>query len=440
MTTIEKEDSAQAQEKAAKQKFFRQSSWMMIASVAAGAFMFAVHFFSVVVGSEEYGIFGTLLAMLANISIPGLGLQMVFAQQTAAVVDETDSRRLTGTMRGVLVWTLGIWLITATGAAIFHRHILDTLHISTAALVVTVVLAWVTMWKPVFYGVLQGAQNFLWLGWASILSGVGRLSAVAVIVLLLGGRGAGMMMGALLGELVALGIGIWRSRENWRGPSEPIQWRGWLGRVVPLTLGFGAFQFMFMIDPMFVRAFFDESQTGGYVGAGTLSRSLVLFTGPLAAVMFPKIVRSIASAQKTDMLKVTLLTTAVLAGLGAVFIAYIFPFGFQLFLKLFASRAVQTKAAFLVAGFSLLPPFAASMAVLTVANVLINNLLARGKFQVVPWLVVVVAAYALTLFEIHTSVEQVIYTLGGFSILMAGVALFFTWRIGNHSTAPKLAS
>ena len=417
MSTLATPPTADRQASDAKQTFFRQSSWMMMASVAAGAFMFAVHFFSDRVGKEEYGIFGTLLSMLANISIPGLGLQMVFAQQTAAALTEGQNRRLTGTVHGVLLWTLLIWLVTASGVGIFHRQILATLHISTAALLVTVLLGLVTMWKPVFYGVLQGRQSFLWLGWASILSGVGRLSAVAVIVLLLGGHATGMMTGALLGEMVALAVGIWRSRPDWGGPAESVEWRGWFSKVVPLTLGFGAFQFMFMVDPMFVRAFFDESQTGGYVAAGTLSRALVLFTGPLAAVMFPKVVRSMAASQKTDMLKVTLLTTAALAALAAIFIAYILPFGLRLFFK----------GAF-IAGIPLLPPFAASMAVLTITNVLINNLLAREKFQVVPWLVVVVVAYALTLLKIHTSIEQVIYTLGAYSILMVGVSLFFTWR------------
>ena len=124
------------------------------------------------------------------------------------------------------------------------------------------------------------------------------------------------------------------------------------------------------------------------------------------------------------MLRVTLLTTAALAGLGAIFVAYILPFGLRLFFK----------GAF-ISGIPLLPPFAVSMAVLTVANVLINNLLAREKFQVVPWLILVVGAYALTLLKFHTSVEQVIYTLGGFSVLMTGVALFFTWRAGKAATA-----
>lgn len=72
-----------------------------------------------------------------------------------------------------------------------------------------------------------------------------------------------------------------------------------LARVGPLTFGFGAFQFMFSADPLFVQAWFDKDQTAFYMAAGTLGRALVAFTGPMVAVMFPKIVRSAALSEPT---------------------------------------------------------------------------------------------------------------------------------------------
>jgi hypothetical protein len=136
--------------------------------------------------------------------------------------------------------------------------------------------------------------------------------------------------------------------------------------------------------------------------------------------MFPKLVRSVASAQKTDMFKLTLLSTAFLAGLGALGISYVLPFFIRRYYPPFS------------AGIPLLPPFTMTMAVLTVANVLINNLLAHEKFQAVPWLVFIAVAYGLTVvFKFHQSAEQIIYTLGVFSILLVGVALVFTLRGGK---------
>src|SRR5206468_5518715 len=99
-------------------------------------------------------------------------------------------------------------------------------------------------------------------------SGVGRFSSVAVFVLIFHGGAAAVMFGALFGEFMGLLVGVVRSRDMWTGPTEPIDWRTWLGKMAPLTLGFAAFQFIYTADPMFVRLFLDRSPWAGYVAAG----------------------------------------------------------------------------------------------------------------------------------------------------------------------------
>ena len=58
--------------------FFRQSGWLMIANIAGGALMWAVHFLSKKIGPQEYGVFGAFLSVV--MCIPGMPLQMVMAQ------------------------------------------------------------------------------------------------------------------------------------------------------------------------------------------------------------------------------------------------------------------------------------------------------------------------------------------------------------------------
>ena len=87
----------------------------------------------------------------------------------------------------------------------------------------------------------------------------------------------------------------------------------------------------------------------------------------------------------------------------------------------------------------LVPWFAWCMLPLTLANVLVNNLLARGRFQVVPWLVGVALSYGGTLAWLGYSgrlvqMEQlaafrlVIQILGAFSLILLAVGAWFTWR------------
>src|SRR5262245_28061408 len=84
--------------------FFRQSGWLMIATVGGGVFMWAVHFLANNIGPAQYTIFGTLLSVL--MSLPVAPLQMVFAQQTAAALATGRNRQLTAIIRFGWIATL----------------------------------------------------------------------------------------------------------------------------------------------------------------------------------------------------------------------------------------------------------------------------------------------------------------------------------------------
>ncbi len=82
-----------------------------------------------------------------------------------------------------------------------------------------------------------------------------------------------------------------------------------------------------------------------------------------------------------------------------------------------------------------MPLFTWCILPLTISNVLINNLLARQQYKVVPWLVVVAVGYMVALWTPlgHKSFWNVIYTLGIFAVLYFVVCCWFTWRAKGQS-------
>jgi len=205
-----------------------------------------------------------------------------------------------------------------------------------------------------------------------------------------------------------------------------VDWRLWLKRVLPLTVGLGASTFILSADMIVVRSLFPGDQTGLYGAAGIIGRALVYFTIPMAGVMFPKIVHSAARSERTDVLAQALGATTLLGVAAAVFCSA-FP-GLPL-------QLVYDKSYLVIK--PLVPWFAWCMLPLPLANVLINNLLARERFRAVPWLVVVAAAYGLTLLalaphyvelEYLTAFKRVVQILGAFSLLLLAVSAWFTWR------------
>ncbi len=409
--------------------FFRQSGWLMIANIGAGGLTWGVHFLAKSIPKSEYAAFGTLLMVVA--CLPAMPLQMVFAQQTAQTLATGRERQLAGMIRLAWLWTFIVWALGALGVFLFQDKIVAGWHLPNALGLWAAVLAvLVSLWMPLFIGVLQGRQDFFWMGWAQIFSGAGRFLAAAILVLALTLGAAGMLAGAFLGIGLAAGIAIWRTRDLWGAKPEKFDWQGFLRQVLPLTLGFGACQFMFTSDTMFAKAYFTDDEMAPYVAAGTLSRALLWLVLPLAAVMFPKIVHASAKAEKSNLFNLVVLGTAVLAICGGLGLWLVGP----------VMVKIVYTANYVAATTALLPWYAAAMVPLALANVMVNDLLARGRFGVVPWMVVLAAGYGFTLpvvLEHYHSREVVLQTLGGFNLLLFGVCAWFVW--GLKKTKPEAA-
>ncbi len=401
--------------------FFRQSGWLMIAAVTGGLMALGVHFLakSNSVPKSQYAAFGTLLMAVA--CLPTMPLQMIFTQQTALALARGQERRLAGTIRLVWLWTFIVWLLGAALVFVFQNKIVAGWHLSdTSGLWMTVFLVLVSLWLPLFSGVLQGRQDFFWMGWSSIVAGVGRLAVAAFLVLAFSMGAAGMMTGAFVGIGVGAFITIWRSRDIWSLPAEPFDGKNLLRQVLPLVFGFGACQFLFTSDTMFAKVYFSDDEMGPYVAAGTLSRGLLWLVMPLATVMFPKLVQSSARREKTNLFGLVVLGTAVLSICGGLGLWLVGPLAIK----------VVYKSTYLGAA-ALIPWYAAAMVPLAMANVLVNHLLAHSRFGVVPFMVVLATAYGFTLpwmlNHFPGRIEVVLQTLGAFNLLLFGVCAWFAW-------------
>ena len=372
-------------------------------------------------------MFGVLLAVA--MFVPNMPLQMVFAQQTARALATGRGRELAGMIRLAWIGTFVLWLVAAVATLFWQTDILAHWQIKNPAglwLVLPTVLF--SLWLPMFSGVMQGQQNFFWLGWQNIINAIGRLGIAMLAVLVFGGCAAGMFTGVCLGLGAAAGICIWQTRGLWLLAAAPFDWRNLLAQILPLMLGFAAVQFFLSADTMFVQAYFPAGQTAFYVGAGTLSRALMWVVVPLATVMFPKIVHAEARSEKSNLLKLVLLGTAILAAGGAAGLCLVGPFVVKLIYK----------GSYLAVASSLLPWYAWAMVPLTLANVLVNDLLARSRFRIVPALVVLAIGYGVALAvvghragnlpDVQAGFRMMIQTLGVFNLLLLGVCALFALK------------
>jgi O-antigen/teichoic acid export membrane protein len=411
-----------------KAAFFRQSGWMVIATFLGGAFMTLVHSVARKMGSQDYSTFVTLLRVLIILGIPSAALQTVFAQQAAAAASAEKERQLAATTRALFVWTFFVWLVVAVGVLAALGPVSRLLKVSNpVALFLTLAVGLTSLWGPIFKGLLQGRHLFGGLGALQIVDGAGRFTVTLVVVQFLDGKAASAMGAALLGQITALLIGAWFTRAIWTGHQGAVfQWRRWISGALPLTIGLGTVLLMSSIDMVFVQGFFaDTRQTALYGGAMLTGFAIIQFIAPVTTVMFPRIVRAVAHAEPTDGMKKTLAATILFGCCAAV--------GCTLFPTL-PLRLMYFKNPEMMAAAPLVPWFAWALLPLTVANVLVQNVLARSRFEAVPWLFLVPVGYTAALFlqgprfaamPDFDAFIRIIQTLGVSCVVLCGVAAWF---------------
>lgn len=409
--------------------FFRQAGWMVMATGLMGVFMTATQMVAARwMEPAEYAVWFALLRVYLLLGIPSIGLQTVFARQAAAAVDAERRAVLRATVRAVLRGAVVLWLGAVLATALAQGWLVRTLKVSQpAALWITLAIGLVSLWGPVLRGLAQGQQRFAALGAALILDGVGRFTAVFLIVLA-GGQAAGGMAGALFGQLVSLGLCLWVVRAEVFGPGAGFAWGPWLRQVGPITAGTGTVVLLSTADVVYVQSLFPIEAAQRYVPAAMIGLALTTFGVPVAAVMFPKVARSAAQARGTRALPLALAVTLGGGALAAL-ACTVFP---EVPLRvIYFGKPEYWQAAPLV------PWFAWALLPLIVANVLINNLLAAGRHRVAPWTLAVGALYLALLFGLRhwlptlepmSAFRVLLATQGGCNLLLLAVAVGCTAR------------
>jgi O-antigen/teichoic acid export membrane protein len=373
-----------------KRGFLTQSGWLAFATGTSGVFMMLVHSVAQLMPPSEYAVFVTLLRVLTLLSFASVGLQPVVAQQTAASTSTGRFGELTGALRFIIGLIVRAWIMLMVLVALFQNELVRLLKLSDPkSLWLTALLVLGALLHPVAQGVLQGIQNFRWLGLAIISNGVLRLGLSAVFVLVVHSSATGVVGSAVVAIVVSLSIAIWQIWEFLRGAADAFDWRAWARIVWPAALLSASSTVLISMDYIMIRAMMPQEATMYYAPAATLAVALVVLTTPIATVMLPKIARSMALGQKSNSLQTALVSTLVVGAAGALVctIAPSIPLGIMF----------PGNKLFQISG-KILPWVIWAIAPMTLANVLIGDMIAKTRFEATKWLVTIGVVYVGTLY------------------------------------------
>jgi len=298
-----------------------------------GAFMVASVFnylFQIVMGRllgpGQYGLLNALLSLLVVLSIPISTLLMAVSAKAAEYRARSDGGGISGlysqvTRRvlkaggaGLIVFLLCSSLI---GSYLRAPSLVPVLLLGTAA--------FFSLLGPVNTAMLQGLQDYKWLGITMALSGPARLVFSVLPVL------AGFGINGAVGGLVATGIFAWwityaplKKHITTPGDEE----RGGhlaFSRVMPIFAANLAFAVMTQADIVLVNRYFLPHEAGVYASAAILGRAVMYIPGSIVLAMFPMVSETKAlNTSGRHLLFKSLLATSFFSGGGAL-LFYLFP-------------------------------------------------------------------------------------------------------------------
>ena len=310
---------------ALKDNFLKHGSIIFFFSVVGYLSGYLFHaYMGRVLGPEDYGILGSLIAILSIATIPVGAVQIVIANFTSKLKSEKEFGKIKGLLvrsfRKMFVYGFFVFILLAALSTLAAGFLNIPSAVPIIVIGISIIFSFVS---PVNFGVLQGLQNFKSLGLGQSLVFVLRLAfGVLLVSWGLGINGAALAFSVssalvILFTLVPL-RGIMKQRMS-RDIDAPAIYKYYWS----VLLVFMGFTLIMNIDVILAKHFFTAEQAGYYAAAAVLSKIAFFLSGIITTVMFPKAVEmhSAKSSARPILKKGLLYMVLLLALLVSSYIA-----------------------------------------------------------------------------------------------------------------------
>ncbi len=275
-----------------KDSFFRHGSIIFFFSVLGYISGYVFHIYmGRALGPEDYGILGSIIAIINLTTIPAGAIQVSIANFTSKLMIDEDYAKIKFLFAKSLKKLSLYGFFLFVGIVLASPLFTSFLNIQSSIPLILIGLAVIFSFAvPVNFGVMQGIQNFKQLGLGQSLSHIIKLVAGIIFVSLgLGINGAALSfpVATILVFLVTMlslkNLLKYKSDDN-LNKSEIYKYY-WSVLVV-----FAGFMIITNIDIVLAKHLFSAEQAGFYAAASILAKVAFFLSTIITTVMFPKAV------------------------------------------------------------------------------------------------------------------------------------------------------
>ncbi|MFH1856841.1 MAG: hypothetical protein ABH836_06460 [Candidatus Omnitrophota bacterium] len=399
----------------------RHSGILFLTTILAGVcnFLFQI-FMNHGLSSSEFAALYALLTIAMVSSIPGMSIQTVMAKQTSYLKAKNQADKIAGMTvkfltRISIMAALVLVLILAFSPKIAAYLKIEGIN---AVIVVGVVIS-LAFILPVGYGLLQGLQNFAFLGLSMTFFTLGRLLVALLFVFVFHFGVSGALSSSIFAFIAACMLIFIALKKELKGYVKEIVSVDKVEKMEDfMWISMGTFAFIYVlsfIDIIFVKHFFSPEKSAQYSAASLLGRVVFYFTWAISGAMFPKVSFAHSRGEETaSFLKKSMKYSFLLSFIPALCFLLMPEF----FLRIL--KAEYLDAAYLLKGLGIaLLPFVL-LTVLVYYNLAIHN----KKIMFVLGISTIFHLLVLTVF--HHSLLQIIIAVGASGLVILIGTLLIT--------------
>ena len=374
-------------------------------------------------GPDDFSVFASLLSALFFIAMPVVTVQTTitkFVAKFSALGEHGKVRRIflqALKQVSLLAFVLtSLTIVTAPFSAEF-------LHIKRySPIIASGILIFVMYLMPVFWGVLQGREQFGFLG-MSYFASFSTKCGLAILLAVMGWGVEGVLFGIALSYAFAFLVALWPIREVLVPTldDDEIKMGEFYKFALPTIVALLAMSPYCQLDVILVRHFFGNSAdglelAGYYATASIIGKAFYFLPIGIVLALFPRVARKKATGENP--------ISVLMRGLGLnVFlsvIGIIVCFTFARYLALFLAKTDAPELVALIRYFGIaITPVAATM-------ILVNYNLANEHYRFIWPLVPITVLTFVGIWFVHTTPLTVLFIMGIGGFAMLGAILTLT--------------
>jgi len=435
MSAIENEGQPTVTSSGKKDSIFDEGFLVAITGLG-NVFTFLFHIYmSRNLGPDGYSALNSLMSLLFVVAIPVITIQTTMAKyvaQYSAMGEYANIRRLfLESLKRVGILAFALMSLIIIGAPLIGGF----LNIEkNTPVVVSGLLVFVMFMMPVFWAVLQGREQFGFLG-MSYFANFTTKCGIGILFAILGWGVGGVLLGVVIAFVASFAVAIWPIREA-MAPTldeETLEMREIYKFAAPVVVALFFLSWFCNVDIALVRHFYGDAGeglklAGYYATASIVGKSFLFLPIGIVLAIIPKVSRKKALGENP----IPVLMRGLILDIALSIVGIIACIVLGRYLALFLAKTDAPELVGLIKFFGIaITPVAAT-------TILVNYNLANEQYRFIWALVPITILTFAGIWLFHGTLMTVLYIIGsgGFTLFM--IILLLT-ILSHRKTAPEPA-